>query len=675
MNGILFKDITLNYYHPLTMFSLAVNYQFSQLNPFGYYFTQVLLHISNAIVIFYFTKVLLEAMMKTGYKAFKVIPWLVAAGALIHGIHPMHVESVAWVSERKDLMYSLFYFIGLIMYVKYLRGAKFPWMLYVNIAFALGCLWGMIGLSKFTIDAGTIHFPVPAVFGMLLVIIGVAIYAEVKKITSFKVELIYVWELFFLSLMGKPMAVSFPLSLLAVDILMKRDLSFFSQEGNFIINEIKALFKLVLEKWAFLVIAVLSGLQSIILEIGHKTVVLTHGFTLFQKLLISSYAFTMYTVKAFFPANLCSYYPYPSVTTEHYLPNEYYAAPIFAILIIGVPLFLVRKNKDMFRVVLFGLGFYLANLLFILQFLSAGATIISDRYSYVSYFGLIFILVYVAHYFWQKSKANHVIIQGSLGLLCAVLGYFCYQRTLVWHNPETLWSDVILKIDNPSEAKHVFQELPYLNLATYYRDSGKYDKAFEAYKVLASHNTDQAEVYRDLGNYYGMHNKYDSSLYYFQRALKIDTTDGTIYNNRGITYANLGKPELALKDFTKAYALDTTQTGILIQKADMLIQVGRPNEALDIYNKLIIKSQKEPSYYLRRGNIYLNGGQPELAKADYLKVLELQPTSGECMYDLSQAYDKLGDNANALASAQKANQNGFQVPVDYMNRLQKSSSH
>src|SRR5580704_10698999 len=48
MNGILFKDITLNYYHPLTMFSLAINYQFSQSNPYGYYLTQVMLHILNA---------------------------------------------------------------------------------------------------------------------------------------------------------------------------------------------------------------------------------------------------------------------------------------------------------------------------------------------------------------------------------------------------------------------------------------------------------------------------------------------------------------------------------------------------------------------------------------------------------------------------------------------------
>ncbi|HTB32352.1 MAG TPA: hypothetical protein VK808_10025, partial [Bacteroidia bacterium] len=122
INSMLFHDITLNYYHPLTMLTYAVNYQFSQLNPWGYYFTQVILHILNAIIIFYFTKTLMEAMVKVGYKVLPIIPWLVAIGSLIHGVHPMHVESVAWVAERKDVMYSIFYFIGLIMYVRYTQG-------------------------------------------------------------------------------------------------------------------------------------------------------------------------------------------------------------------------------------------------------------------------------------------------------------------------------------------------------------------------------------------------------------------------------------------------------------------------------------------------------------------------------------------------------------------------
>ncbi|HTA27078.1 MAG TPA: tetratricopeptide repeat protein [Bacteroidia bacterium] len=667
--NMLFHDITLNYYHPLTMLTYAMNYQFSQLNPEGYYFTQIMLHILNAIIIFYFTKILMDSMIKVGYKAIRVIPWLVAVGSLIHGIHPMHVESVAWIAERKDVMYSIFYFLGLIMYVRYTEGAKFKWMLYLNIAFAMGCVWGIFGLKEFSLDftlkSHNYSIWIPMIFIIFLVLLSGAILAEVK-FKKIRIELFYVLEFFLLSLFSKPMAVSFPLSILAVDLLLKRDLTFMPKTGSWLVREAKALFKLGLEKWAFWVICFLSGLQSIILEIGHNTVVFTHGYSIIQKLLISSYAFTMYTVDAFFPANLCGYYPYPGLTSDHFLPSFYYVAPFCALAIIAVPLILTRKNKDLFRVALFSIGFYFANLVFILQFLSAGTTIMSDRYSYVSYFGLIFLLVYLAHWLWYKNKTYHVAIQGGLGLICATLGYMCYERTLVWHNPETFWGDIIVK-------SHETSQLPYLNLGDYLADSGKYDKAYVPYATLIRLHTDQAGVYRNMGNIYGMRKQIDSALYCFAMAIKYDSTDATIYNNLGVTYANLGKFDIALTNFRKAYKLDTTQDGVLVEVARTELQVGQLNEAVIHYGKLIQKQPKEPSNYMMRGNCFLNGGNPDAAIKDYLKVLELQPANGECMFNLSTAYDKLHREADALKYALLASQNKAPVPADYLTRLQRAS--
>lgn len=669
-NSMLFHDITLNYYHPLTMLSLAVNYQFSQLNPGGYYFTNVLLHILNAVLVFYFVKTLMDAMVKVGYKAIPVIPWLVAAGALIHGIHPMHVESVAWIAERKDLMYCVFYFIGLMMYVRYTQGAKFKWMLYLNIFLALVCVWGIVELKDFSLDFALKghNFSVadPLMIGFFLVLLIGAIVAELKY-PKFKIELFYVWEFFLLSLFSKPMAVSFPLSILVVDILLKRDLKFISQTGHWIVGEIKALVMLCLEKWMFFVIAVLSGLQSVFLEIGHNTVVFTHGYSVLQKLLISSYAFMMYTVDAFYPANLCGYYPYPGLTSDHFLPSVYYLAPWVSLALVLLPLFLARKDKDLLRAMVFGLGFYFFNLVFILQFLSAGTTVMSDRYSYVSYFGLIFMLVYLAHWFWQKNKSYHIAIKGSLAVICVTLAYMCYERTKVWHNPETFWSDVIAKTNKQSQ-------LPYLNLGNYYVDSGKFDKAYGEYITLAKLNTDQPEVYRNLAMILGQRKQFDSSIYYFAKALKLDTTSYDIYLNRAITYSMMGRLDLAIHDYDKAYSLDSTSNDVLLKRGFALAQLGRNADAVNDYSILIRREPKEPSNYLYRGNALLNGGNPEAATHDYLQLLQLQPANGECMYDLSLAYDKLSDEKDALEYALKANQNKFQVPVDYLNRLQKSAS-
>ena len=90
-------DASLNY-HPLTMLSLAITYSFSQLHPFSYFFTNLLIHLLNTFLVFIFLYRLSARQFWTGFIA-----------AILFGIHPMHVESVAWASERKDVLYCCFF--------------------------------------------------------------------------------------------------------------------------------------------------------------------------------------------------------------------------------------------------------------------------------------------------------------------------------------------------------------------------------------------------------------------------------------------------------------------------------------------------------------------------------------------------------------------------------------
>src|SRR5436190_3452962 len=100
-------------YHPLTMITLAANYQLSGLNPFPYLMVNLLLHLANVALVFLF---IYEISAKKTAVAFLT--------ALIFGIHPMHVESVAWVSERKDVLYGFFFLLSLIYYWRYLQSTN-----------------------------------------------------------------------------------------------------------------------------------------------------------------------------------------------------------------------------------------------------------------------------------------------------------------------------------------------------------------------------------------------------------------------------------------------------------------------------------------------------------------------------------------------------------------------
>lgn len=100
-------------YHPLTILSLALNYKVSAYDPASYHWVNVLLHVANTGLVFAFIWSLSLGRLKTA-----------AATSLLFGIHPMHVESVAWVSERKDVLYAFFYLVGLIVYLRYLRSRR-----------------------------------------------------------------------------------------------------------------------------------------------------------------------------------------------------------------------------------------------------------------------------------------------------------------------------------------------------------------------------------------------------------------------------------------------------------------------------------------------------------------------------------------------------------------------
>src|SRR5947207_2952592 len=111
-HAIFTQSVAANY-HPLTMATLAANYQLGGLRPFSYLLVNLVLHLMNVVLVFFF---IYEISAKKIEVAFFT--------ALIFGIHPMHVESVAWISERKDVLYSFFFLSSLIYYWKYLQSGQ-----------------------------------------------------------------------------------------------------------------------------------------------------------------------------------------------------------------------------------------------------------------------------------------------------------------------------------------------------------------------------------------------------------------------------------------------------------------------------------------------------------------------------------------------------------------------
>jgi protein O-mannosyl-transferase len=125
-------------YHPLTILFYAFEYTYKGLQPFIYHLDSVLSHVVTTIAVYFFVKKL------TG----RPVAALIAT--LLFGVHPMHVESIAWAAGRKDILYSFFYVMGLTAYLNYVRAEKgkgMHWYIATILLFALSLLCKSVGVT------------------------------------------------------------------------------------------------------------------------------------------------------------------------------------------------------------------------------------------------------------------------------------------------------------------------------------------------------------------------------------------------------------------------------------------------------------------------------------------------------------------------------------------------
>jgi len=116
-------------YHPVTLLSFAFDYHLFQMTPHGYHYHNLVLHIINTALVYFFC-----------YHLFAKKTTIAAIVAILFAIHPMHVESVAWISERKDLLYTLYYLLSLISYIFYCKGKKIGYFILAILFFIVSLL-------------------------------------------------------------------------------------------------------------------------------------------------------------------------------------------------------------------------------------------------------------------------------------------------------------------------------------------------------------------------------------------------------------------------------------------------------------------------------------------------------------------------------------------------------
>ncbi|MBK5284260.1 MAG: glycosyltransferase family 39 protein [Bacteroidia bacterium] len=534
--GIFSRPVVSNY-HPLTILSLAFNYQISKLSPDSYYLFNLLLHLANTALVFYFIWNI------SGKKI-----WAAVLTALLFGIHPMHVESVAWVSERKDVLYTFFFIGALIMYWQFIQSEK-------------------------------------------------------------KINYFLCFLLFALSLLSKPAAIVLPLVLLLLDYWKGRAF-----------NK-----KILIEKIPFFLASVLFAAITLQIQ-SHKSIASLDMHPLGSRLFFACYVVMIYFTRFLFPYPLSTFHPYPS---HDNLGLAVYLSPLFIAVLVFSLLYL-RKNK----LVVFSILFFVTNLLLVLQIIAIGNTIVSERYTYVPYIGLAFLSGMLLNESRNKKALGWVVFI----LITFVYGTITFQRTKVWKDSETLWTDVIKTYPN--------SPVPRTNRSNVYSirmqdPAYKTEVAELAQKVLDDCNialkNDPKHVrgYEDRGIIYLSKKLYKEALEDGDLILKLDPRNKAGYSIRGTAYMFLNEPEKAIADYT------------------MGIELYPENDF----------------YYGNRGTILFNRFQKYTeARTDFDKAISLKP-DGNYYLNRSNCNFMLGDTVKAKNDLQSALQMGLQVPEAFKKRL------
>ena len=232
-----FTTFHSNNWHPLTWFSHMLDCRLFALDPAGPHLVNLAFHIANTVLLFLLLQNTTSQLWKSAFVA------------MLFGLHPMHVESVAWVAERKDVLSTFFFILTLLAYARY-----------AELARDRKPMWS-------------------AVYGLALL-------------------------LFALGLMAKPMLVTIPGILFLLDLWPLRRLTLpFRSQPKLI------LYRLLAEKIPFILLAVLSCYMTFVAQNSTGAVESEAQYPWAQRLLHIPVSYAWYVLKAFWPANLSIFYP------------------------------------------------------------------------------------------------------------------------------------------------------------------------------------------------------------------------------------------------------------------------------------------------------------------------------------------------------------------------------
>ena len=507
-------------WHPITWLSFALDCQIFGLNPGGYHTTNLLLHAANAVLLF----LMLESA--TG------LVWRSLAVAALFALHPINVESVAWIAERKNVLSMFFFLLALAAYGWYTRRPGIGRYLAVTLAFALGLM------SK----AQVITFP-------------------------FCLLLLDYW----------------PLGRIAPTRELGTELAHGPVGGPY-------LWKLIGEKIPWFAMSAASAV--ITMNTGGQAfnyMLMTDAsqteFPLWVRLGNAAIGYVKYLGKAFWPVNLALVYPHPGLAIS--IPAaEFSALAIIAISIIAV---IFRRRRHLFV----GWFWFLGTLVPMIGLVQIGVHAMADRYAYIPLLGIFVIVNWCAADLTKRRHVPTAVATAGTAAILLVVGLALHRQVSFWSDNVTLWTHTLEITDANFTAEdglatalipqgRIEEAFPHLlraqqlrpddplstlNIAVYEHMHGNYEAALNGYATVVQLTKNPGLLATALGYSGYVHyslKQYDNARQDFEAALNQQPEYPSAYRGLGLLAQREGDMMQAMKDYQRSVEIQPTPVGYLL---------------------------------------------------------------------------------------------------------------
>lgn len=593
------------YWHPLTWLSHTMDCQLFGLHSGSHHLMNLFFHIVNVLLLF------LALHLMTG------APWKSGFVAALFALHPINVDSVAWISERKNLLSTAFWMLTMLAYIRYTRK--------------------------------------PDIFRYMAVFLAMA-----------------------LGLLAKPMLVTLPCVLILLDFwpLGRMDLGqapIARHPDSGPIFQPTGITRLAMEKIPLLALSIGTIALSVASLQVNNRMVAAAAAPLALRIENAIVSYVSYLGKMIWPVHLTVFYPFPKLIPLW----QTLGAAFFLILISCLIIAQARK----FPWLATGWLWYVGTLLPVSGLVQGGLwPALADRWAYVPFIGIFIIIAWGAPQLFPNHRLKQAALGGAAAILLCVLSAFTWIQAGYWKTSQTLF-DHALKVTVGNDVAHnnLGVELrnqgrldeanrhylraiainpnnadAYNNMGNSLCSEGRKVEAIGYYERAIAIQPDNAKAHFNLANTFRDLGKNDPAITHYRQAIAIRPTYEKALYNLATLLGDQGRRDEAILYYQQALAINPGNAPAHYNLANAFKNQGQLNQAIHHYRQTIgIQPDNEKAHH-NLATALMSQGRMDEAITHYLKALKINPNYVNARYNLGIAYFTTGNFPAAVESFKAA---------------------